>query len=331
MPIRTVGDSGNDPLLARRRIGQTALLVTELGFGGSGVGNLYRELTDALADATVEAAWESGIRYFDTAPHYGLGLSEKRIGRILAQCRREDFVLSTKVGRILEINPSPAGSDLAYAGFAVPDSLRRRFDFSREGVRHSLESSINRLGLDRIDIAMVHDPDDHIDQAISEAIPALIELREQGIISAVGVGMTQPWPLLRIVRETAVDVVMLGGRWTLLDHSGREVLDTCAARGVSVIVAAPFNSGLLASPWPQDDARYDYLPASAEILARARRLAEYCSDYQITLPQAALHFPLRHPAVVSVVAGVQSPQEVRSDAAWLAATVPDGFWRKAIA
>jgi len=322
-------ESSNEivPTLGRRRIGRTYLQMTELGFGGSGIGNLYTEVTDALAYATVQAAWEAGIRYFDTAPHYGLGLSERRLGRALANHPRNEFVLSTKVGRILETNPSPTGSDLASGGFAVPDLLRRRFDFSSDGVRRSLDESINRLGLDSIDIALVHDPDDYVDQAIGEAIPALIKLREQGVVAAVGAGMTQPQALLRIVRETAVDVIMLGGRWTLLDRSGRELLDTCADRGVAVLAAAPFNSGLLASSWPEDDTQYDYGRASAEILARARTLAERCREHGITLPQAALHFPLRHPAVVSVVAGLQSPQQVREDVGWLTEAVPGEFWR----
>jgi D-threo-aldose 1-dehydrogenase len=300
--------------------------VTELGFGGSGIGNLNASITDSLAYATVDAAWEAGIRYFDTAPHYGLGLSEHRLGRMLSVFPRDGFVLSTKVGRILETNPSPTGSDLAFGGFAVPDTLVRRFDFTADGVKRSLEGSISRLGVSRIDIALVHDPDDYVDQAISEAIPALIDLREQGIVSAVGAGMTQSQALLRMVREHPVDVVMVAGRWTLLDRSGRELLDACAERGVSVLVAAPFNSGLLASPWPQDGARYDYEPASADLLVQARCLAKRCDEYGITLPQAALHFPLRHPAVVSVVVGLQTPQQVRADVAWFAATVPAEFW-----
>src|SRR5689334_15858656 len=174
--------------------------LTELGLGGSQLGNLFQESTDAESEAAVEAAWQAGIRYFDTAPHYGLGLSERRLGKALAGYPRDSFTLSTKVGRALDANPHPTGSDLESGGFAVPDDLVRRWDFSADGVRRSLEESLERLGLDRIDIVYVHDPDDHADQAVAEAIPALVALREQGVVGAVGIGMNQVVVPLRAVR-----------------------------------------------------------------------------------------------------------------------------------
>ena len=249
------------PVLPRRRVRQTSVLLTEVGFGGASAGNLYRETSDAGAAAALDAAWAGGIRYFDTAPHYGLGLSESRLGAALRSRPRAEFVLSTKVGRLLEDNPSPAGSDLAAGGFAVPDRLRRRLDYSAAGVRRSLEDSLARLGLDRVDVVYVHDADDHVDEAIAGAIPELVRMREEGIIGAAGVGMNQWQAPLRMVRETDLDVVMLAGRWTLLDRSGAPLLAECAARGVSVVAAAPFNSGLLAQPWPPDDAHFNYGPA----------------------------------------------------------------------
>ncbi len=205
------------------------LHLTELGLGGGPLGNHTRAISDEAALATIDAAWAGGVRYFDTAPHYGLGLSERRIGQALRARPREEFVLSTKVGRLLEPNPHPTGSDLAAADFDVPDDLVRHDDYSRDGVRRSLDASLERLGLDHVDIVYVHDADDHVDEAIEHAIPALIELREQGVIGAVGVGMNQWQAPLRMVRETDLDVVMLAGRWTLLDRSGRPLLEECEA------------------------------------------------------------------------------------------------------
>lgn len=307
-------------------IGRTAAAVTALGFGGASAGNLYTETTDEEATAAVDCAWAGGIRYFDTAPHYGLGLSERRLGAALRHRPREVFVISTKVGRMLEPNPRPAGSDLATGGFAVPDTVRRRFDFSAAAVRRSLEGSLGRLGLDRADLVYVHDPDDHVDEAIAGAIPELIRMREEGLVSAVGVGMNQWQAPLRMVRETGIDLVMLAGRWTLLDRSGQPLVDECAARGVAVVAAAPFNSGLLARAWPGDGAYFDYGPATPQVLARARALAGICQRHGVSLPDAAIQFPLRHPAVVSVVGGMRSGEEVAATLARFATVVPDDAW-----
>jgi D-threo-aldose 1-dehydrogenase len=300
--------------------------VTTLGFGGASAGNLYTETTGEEVTAAVDCAWTGGIRYFDTAPHYGLGLSEHRLGSALRDRPREVFVISTKVGRLLEPNPRPGGSDLAAGGFAVPDTLRRRFDFGADAVRRSLEGSLNRLGLDRVDLVYVHDPDDHVDEAIAGAIPELIRMRDEGLVSAVGVGMNQWQAPLRMVRETGIDLVMLAGRWTLLDRSGQPLLDECAARGVAVVAAAPFNSGLLARAWPGEGAYFDYGPAAPQVLARARALAGICQRHGVSLPDAALQFPLRHPAVLSVVSGMRNGEEVASSLARFATVVPDDAW-----
>jgi D-threo-aldose 1-dehydrogenase len=302
------------------------LAVTELGFGGASLGNLYRATSDVEARRAVDAAWDAGVRYFDTAPHYGLGLSERRLGAALAGRPRAGYVLSTKVGRLLEPNPAPTGSDLASGGFAVADDLVRRFDFSRDGVLRSLESSLHRLGVDRIDIVYVHDPDEHVGQAIDAALPALADLRNQGVIGAVGVGMNQWRAPLRMVRETDLDVVMLAGRWTLLDRSGAPLLAACAERGVAVIAAAPYNSGLLARDHPAPGAHFDYGQAPAAVVARAAALADACQRHGTRLPAAALQFPLRHPAVVSVVAGMRTAQEVNAAVRLLAEPVPEPAW-----
>jgi D-threo-aldose 1-dehydrogenase len=311
-----------------RALGGTDIEVTEFGFGGASLGNLYQAVDDATAQRAVVAAFDAGVRYFDTAPHYGLGLSERRLGRALAGRRRSDFVVSTKVGRLLSVNPAPTGSDLAAGGFDVPDDLRRRFDFSADAVRRSLESSLRRLGLDRVDIVYLHDPDDHLDQAVGEAIPALVSWREQGIVGAIGVGMNDWRAPLRVVRETPVDAVMLAGRWTLLDRSGRQLLDECAERGVSVLAAAPYNSGLLARPRPAADATFDYGPAGADLVGRANRLADACERHGVSLPAAALRFPLRHPAVAAVVAGLRDAGQVAEAVDRLSTDIPEQLWQE---
>ncbi|HWA66504.1 MAG TPA: aldo/keto reductase [Mycobacteriales bacterium] len=315
-------------VLPRRQIGSSGLFVTELGFGGTALGNMYSAVSDEDAYAAVEAAWAGGIRYFDTAPHYGLGLSERRLGAALRTKPRDTYVVSTKVGRLLVPNPAPCGSDLGIAGYDVPDDLTRQWDFSRDGVLRSIDQSLDRLGLDRIDIALVHDPDDFLDQAIDEALPALIELRDQGVIKAVGAGMNYVSPLSRIAAETDVDVLLVAGRWTLIDRSAKALLDDCLERGVSVLAAAPFNSELLASDWPEVGARFDYVAAPASVLATARRMAELCRSHSMQMPHAALRFPFQHPAVTSVICGMRNVTEVATDVEWASTALSKDIWRE---
>lgn len=309
-----------------RRLVRRDVAVTTLGFGAASIGNLYRAIDDESAAAAVEAAWQGGIRYFDTAPHYGLGLSERRLGAALADRPRDEYVLSTKVGRLLAPNEHPTGSDLAAGGFAVPDDSIRVYDYSRDGVRRSIDASLERLGVDRIDIAYLHDPENHMDQAISEGVPALAELREEGVIRAIGAGMNFTEPLQRIAREADVDVLMVAGRYTLLDRTGAELLDECGRRSISVVDAAPFNSGLLAKPWPDDDAQFDYAGAPPRLVARARELAATCREHGVELPAAALQFPLRHPAVVSVVSGMRTAEQVMQAVDRMRQAAADDLW-----
>lgn len=319
-----------DTVGTRRRLGRTSVELPLLGLGAASLGNLYRAMDDATACAVVDTAWDLGVRYFDTAPHYGLGLSERRLGDALARRPRDGYVLSTKVGRLLRPNPHPTGSDLAEALFDVPDDLHRVLDYSGDGVRRSIEESLARLGLDRIDVVYVHDPDDHVDEALVGAIPALLTLRDEGVVGAVGVGMNQWQAPLRIVQESDVDVVMLAGRWTLLDRTGRPLLERClelgVERGVSVVDAAPYNSGILATDTPTQDAHFDYGPAGAGLLARALALAATAREHGTHLPHAALQFPLRHAAVASVVVGASSPRQVTSTVTGMSTPVPEGFW-----
>jgi D-threo-aldose 1-dehydrogenase len=312
------------PMIPRRRLPRGGPSVSELSFGGSQLGNLYRAISDAEADATVEAAWQEGISYFDTAPHYGLGLSERRLGAALAGLPRDAFVVSSKVGRLLE--PS-GGGGMDPEGFAVPATHRRVWDFSRDGIRRSLDESLQRLRLDRLDIVYLHDPDAHLAEVLESGYPALDELRAEGAVAAIGAGMNDASLLSDIVRRTDLDVVMLAGRYTLLEQGGLDdLLPLCEERGVGVVAAGVFNSGLLAIPRPPEHARYDYEEAPAALVERARAMARICERHGTTLPAAAVAFPLAHPAVVSVCVGARSAEQVRRNAELYARPVPPGLW-----
>lgn len=308
---------------APRQLGASQVPVTELAFGGAPIGNLFTPVDDDAAAAAVDAAWAGGIRTFDTAPHYGLGLSERRLGAALAHRPRAEYVISTKVGRLLTDAVAAPGPDAE--GFAVESRCQRVFDFSADGVRRSLEDSLTRLGLDRVDIALIHDPDDHGEQAIRDAYPALERLRAEGCVRAIGVGMNQAPMLTRFVTDTDIDVVLVAGRYTLLDQSAADsLLPAALDRGVGVIVGGVFNSGLLAGP--AAGATFDYKVAPHALIARAQDLAAVCARFGVPLRAAAARFPLRHPAVASVLIGARSAAEI-TDAIRLRATdIPAGLW-----
>ncbi|MEU6872967.1 aldo/keto reductase [Streptomyces sp. NPDC046751] len=314
--------------MRRNRLGSSAVEVTELSFGAAAIGNLFTAVEPERAAAAVAAAWDEGVRYFDTAPHYGLGLSERRLGEALRDRPRDAYVLSTKVGRVLDPLPADAtgrGGDGLSEGFAVPATHRRRWDFSADGVRRSIGDSLERLGLDRIDIVYLHDPDDHAETAFHEAYPELEKLRAQGVVGAIGAGMNQTAMLTRFLRDTDVDVVLCAGRYTLLDQSALNgLLPEAAARGRSVVVGGVFNSGLLADPRP--GATYDYTAAPLSLLDRALRIKAVTEGHGVPLRAAALHYPLAHPAVAGVLVGTRSPDEVRDAAALLRREIPDELW-----
>lgn len=300
------------------------LSLTRLGLGGAQLGNLYHEMTDTIAAEIVATAWENGIRYFDTAPHYGLGLSEHRLGASLQSQPRDSYVLSTKVGRLLVPNQTFTGQP-DFGGFAVPAKTIRQWDFSRDGIRRSIHDSLQRLGLDRIDIALLHDPELHWRQALDEAIPALIELRDEGVVTAIGAGMNYARHLTELVRGYDVDVVMCAGRYTLLEQAG-ELMSAADEHGVGVIIAGVYNSGLLAEPRPKPNSRYNYETAAPQVIARANAIADICERHGITMPEAALAFPFRHPAVVSVAVGAANPDQVTEAVERLARDVPEAMW-----
>ncbi|CAL9610284.1 D-threo-aldose 1-dehydrogenase [Streptomyces sp. enrichment culture] len=299
--------------------------MTALAFGASGIGNLYTEVTDEQAYAAVTAAWRQGIRAFDTAPHYGLGLSERRLGAALREHPRDAYTVSTKVGRRLE-PADGAGDDLAH-GFAVRATHRRVWDFSADGIRRTLDASLRRLGLDRVDTVYLHDPDDHAEQAFREGYPALERLRAEGVVGRIGAGMNQTALLTRFVRDTDVDVVLCAGRYTLLDQSAlTDLLPAAGERGTEVVLGGVFNSGLLADPGPA--ATYDYRRAPGELLGRALRLKAVAERHGTTLRAAALAFCAAHPAVTEVLVGARSAAEVDDCAAQFRTPVPEAFWQE---
>jgi D-threo-aldose 1-dehydrogenase len=281
-----------------------------IGLGTAPIGGLYAPVDDETAWATLDRAWELGIRTFDTAPLYGSGLAERRLGVFLQDKRRDAFVLSTKVGRLLR--PDAAGWEGAY------------LDFSFDGALRSLAESLDRLGLDRVDVALVHDPDDHYEEARHGAFRALTRLRDEGAVRAVGVGMNQTPLLARFAREADPDCFLVAGRYTLLDRSApEELLPLCQERGIDVIAAGVFNSGVLAG-----GSTFDYRTASTDIVARVDWLRETCARYGVPLAAAAVQYPLRHPAVKTVVVGCRTPAEVEEDLGLSVVDIPDALWEE---
>jgi D-threo-aldose 1-dehydrogenase len=307
------------------RLSPERLALPRIGLGGSAFGNLYRVTSDEDCAAAIDAAWDAGVRYFDTAPHYGLGLSERRLGALLAGRPRSEWILSTKVGRLLE--PTPEHADRLDDGFAVPATHRRVWDFSRDGILRSLEASLERLGMDRIDVVYLHDPDDHWEQASTAAVDTLIELRDQGVVRAIGAGMNQSAMLTEFVRRCDIDVVMLAGRYTLLDRSAEsDLLPLTQERGVAVVAAGVYNSGLLSRAYVDPGSRFDYRTTPDDLVRRASRLAEICRTHGVTLPDAAVQFPLRHPAIASVVIGARNRQQVEQGIERASVPIPEGLW-----
>ncbi|MGA5097074.1 aldo/keto reductase [Streptomyces lavendulocolor] len=309
--------------MRRNTLGTSGVAVTELGFGAAAIGNLFTAVDADQAAEAVDAAWDAGIRSFDTAPHYGLGLSEERLGAALRTRPRDEYVLSTKVGRLLL--PATGDGDDLDNGFAVPATHRRVWDFTADGVRRSIEESLRRLGHDRVDIVYLHDPDDHAEDAFHQAYPELERLRAEGVVGAIGAGMNQTAMLTRFIRDTDVDVVLCAGRYTLLRQSAlAALLPGAEAHGKSVIIGGAFNSGLLADP--RSGATYDYAAAPPHLLERALRCKAVAERHGVPLRTLALRFPFGHPSVAGVLVGLRSAAEARDAAAVLAHPVPAEVW-----
>jgi len=317
------------------RLGNGGLTFTELGFGSAPIGNLYRAISDAEADAVLEAAWAGGVRYYDTAPLYGLGLSETRLNRFLRGKPRDGYVLSTKIGRLLRAT-TPDRRDGFGKWFDVP-SRNEIYDYGYDAVFRSLDFSLERLGVDRIDILYAHDLDifnhqsqDALDARLKEFMDggyrALLELREQGVIRAFGAGINEWQPCQWMAERGDFDLFLLAGRYTLLEQEALEsFLPLCVERGIGIVVGGPYNSGILATG-PRPGAFYNYDPAPPEILDRVARIEALCDTHGVRMVDAAFQFPLRHPAVVSVIPGGQGVAEMEANLAAARAVVPAALW-----
>jgi D-threo-aldose 1-dehydrogenase len=307
----------------RVRLGRTQVSVTRLGLGTAPLSGLYGAVPEEEAFGALEAAWELGIRFYDTAPLYGYGLGEMRTGAMLRSRPRDEYTLATKVGRLLRPGAPPEPGQ----SFSGTPPVNPVFDFSYDGVMRSVEESHERLGVERIDILHIHDPDKHHDAALSGAYRALDELRAAGVIGAVGAGMNQAQMLTRFAREASFDCFLLAGRYTLLDQIGlQEFLPTCVERGVAVIAAGVFNSGILADPKP--GSRYNYRRARPVLVERALRIRDVCERHDVPLRAAALQFPLGHPAVHTVLAGCRSLEQVEDAVRMFETPIPGAMWEE---
>ena len=315
-------------------LGRTGLRVTRLGFGSATIGGLFRDVPEPEAVDTVRHAEAVGVRYFDSAPLYGYGAAERRVGAALASIPRDSFVLSTKVGRlIVPRDQITADMDVDHQRIDEQDDYYYRsenavgpvFDYSRDGVLRSLEASLARLGLDRIDILYLHDPDHHWEQAISGAYPALEQLRAEGVVRAIGVGMNQVPMLTRFAREADFDVLLAANRYTLLGQEASvELFPVCQARGIAVVVGGVFNSGVLADPRP--GSRFGYLPADRVVMDRVHRIRQVCERHGVPLRAAAIQFALAHPAVTSMLAGVRTSAQLDDYPDLMRLSIPPGLW-----
>lgn len=320
--------------IAQRIIRSASLPVTELGFGAAMLGNLYEAMPGSVARDTVKAALDAGIRHFDTAPHYGRGLSERRLGDALRE--RGGVVVSTKAGRIME--PCAAADRSSRDGFVSPMPFRMRYDYTHDGILRSHEHSLQRLGLARIDILYVHDIGHRTHGAshktyweqltLGGGFKALERLRDNGAIGAFGLGVNETDVCLQALDAVRLDVVLLAGRYTLLEQGALDqLMPACAASGTSVVIGGPYNSGILASgSRGAAAARYDYAPAPPGVLARVRTLETLAAEHGVALPAAALSFVLAHPQVVSVIPGLGSPDQVSRTAAFYRQSIPAAFW-----
>ncbi len=302
-------------------LGRTSLTVTRFGLGTAPLAGLFEAVDEAQGVGVIERAWEAGVRFFDTAPLYGHGLAEMRLGKVLKQKQRDEFTLASKVGRLLRADAPPEPGQ----SFRGVPPVNPVFDFTYDGVMRSVEESLQRLGLDRIDILHIHDPDDHYEAALHGAYRALDRLRADGVIGAVGAGMNQAEMLTRFAREADFDCFLLAGRYTLLDQVALvELLPECVKRGIAIIAGGVYNSGILADPKP--GAHYNYRTAPAELLERAQRIRDVCARHGVPLKAAAVQFPLGHPAVACVVVGCRSSAQLDETLEMFELDIPPALW-----
>jgi D-threo-aldose 1-dehydrogenase len=299
------------------------LEVTAIGLGTAPLGGLFAAVSDADAEATIERAWSLGVRFFDTAPLYGFGLAERRLGSFLRRQKRDSFEISTKVGRLLR-PAAVTGEDGHYKGTPAE---RAQFDFSYDGVMRSIEESLARLGLDRVDVLLVHDPDDHYDDATAGAFRALRRLRDDRTVKAIGAGMNQSEMLARFAEAAPVDCFLLAGRYTLLDQGAlTNLFPVCRAKNIGIILGGIYNSGILANP--RAGAKFNYEDADATLIDRALALEALCRKHDIELKAAAVQFCMAHPAVTVALQGARTAAEVSDNLAMAGRPVPSAFWHE---
>jgi D-threo-aldose 1-dehydrogenase len=324
------------PAIARRELGRTGLELCTLGFGGAAIGNLYRELSDEDASAAVRESLTAGVRYFDTAPYYGFGLSELRLGKAL-RGERPAPVISTKVGRRL-VPTGPQDASVNREGYFSPRPFTPVFDYSYDAVMRSHAESLERLGVPNIDILLCHDigrlthGDSHgarVREFLDGGYRAMRELRESGAVRAIGLGVNESEICVELLAECELDCILLAGRYTLLEQPALEkLLPACEPRGVSIICGGPFNSGILAAGSRAGaQAHYNYAAPPPDVLERVRQLEQLCAEFEVPLRAAALQFPLGHPRVASVVAGCANGSEARNCADMFAYRIPAKFWQ----
>lgn len=309
--------------------GKTSLATTRLGLGSAPLGGLFNPVSDATAHGVVQHAYDVGLRFYDTAPLYGYGSAEQRVGHVLAQRPRDSFVLATKVGRLIRPREAAgSGVDEGGAGqFRDAPPLVPVFDFSYDAVMRSFEESLKRLGVDRIDVLHIHDPDKHFAEALSGAYKALDKLRSEGTIKAVGSGMNQAEMLARFAREADFDCFLVAGRYTLLDQAALpELLPICEQKGIAIIIGGVYNSGILANLDNPDRATFNYEPAEQHWLEKARAIKAVCDRHNVPLQAAALQFPLAHPAVAVVLTGARSTEELDQNLAFMCQPIPADLW-----
>jgi len=305
----------------KKRMKRTSLELSRLSLGTAPLAGLFSGVDDQDSDELINTSLSAGVNYFDTAPLYGHGMAEQRLGRILKNVK-EPYVLETKVGRVLQYvekaEPMPW----------IPDAdphLQPVFDYSREGILKSFNDSLERLGVDHIDIALMHDAENHVSEAINNAYPVLADLKAQGVIKAIGIGINFCDVAMRIMKEVDLDIALIAGRYTLLDQSAqRELLPYAIERNVDITIGGIFNSGVLANPVP--GATFEYLPASDEIIKKAQEIGAFLSERGVPLTAAALQFPLRHPAVTSVLTGSRSSAELLANIADFDRELPSNIW-----